>query len=103
MQQSGTTPTRPSQLDRKAKLERLRQLRKELQYCQVNCKAKADEYFALNQELGPINRVDEAGVAWDLTNIFLNSVAGAGDGFRVVIGIFGGVMGGMPKPQPKGQ
>lgn len=100
--QDDTSPGERSQSDRKVKLQRLRQLRTQLQYCKTDCRTKANEYFALNRALGSIDRINEVGVAWDLTFLFLNSVAGAGNGIRVVMGIFGGVGSGMPKPQPEG-
>jgi len=57
------------QSNRALKIARMQQLRSELQYCQVNCKAKADEYYRLLEELGELDRVDEVGVLIDLCTI----------------------------------
>ncbi len=57
-------------------LKRMLQLRKQLQYCQTNCEAKAKEYFKLIEEIGPRDSINEAGVYWDLGKISIGSILG---------------------------
>ena len=65
-------PTYPNMIgrdqtnNRKNKIKRMQELRKQLQRCTVDCKAKAEEYYRLLDELGPLDRVDEKGVLLDL-------------------------------------
>jgi RHS repeat-associated protein len=77
----GVTVARASRIaqsggDRATDLERLRELRSQLQYCTKDCKKIADEYFKLIEKLGHRDRVNEGGVARDLC-LILGGSAGA--------------------------